>query len=350
MRWSWCHAAIEAAFVLGVLFPIRTAGAQPRATMSVPGRIASTPAPDRDGIFKVLLFHDMEGLAGQADPRSHRFAQKEAYAFGRELLMADVNAVVDGLFAGGADSVLIVDGHGSGNREPDIVTEKLDPRAKQLFRDAPFRPWSGGPVLSDVVAAGEYDAVAAVGMHGKIGRGGFEAHTSTMNVLPYLNGASVTEAEQLAFGWGRHGVPLIFMSGDDRLWEDIRETLPWVDFVVTKKSLNGVVRELLPVKQVHAEMREKARLAALHWRDKKAVVLTTPIQAALQVFAPATLEPLRGMPGITFEQDRVTFTATDIRAALEGVWSFISVAVQLGSSRIDMTTPGGNARRFHGAW
>lgn len=323
------------------------AGAQARPSTSLPGRTVSAPAADRDGVLTVLVYHDMEGLSGQADPRTYRFSEPDAYAYGREWLMADVNAVVDGLFAGGADSVFIVDGHGSGNREPDIVTEKLDPRAKQVLRDEPFRAWSGSPVLSDLVPPGTYDAVVAVGMHGKIGGGGFAAHTTTPNVLPYLNGVSLTEADNLALAWGRQGVPLIFVSGDDRLREDIRESLPWVEFVVTKKSRDGTVRELLPVDQVRVELREKARVAVAHWRDMKAVTVTTPVHAALEAFAPATLEPLRGVGDVVFEGNKVVFTAPDFRAASDGLWALLVIATRLGRTE-DITFP--EAKRYHGAW
>ena len=43
--------------------------------------------------IKVLLYYDMEGLAGQSDIRTFVFAYPEPYAEGRELLLADVNAV-----------------------------------------------------------------------------------------------------------------------------------------------------------------------------------------------------------------------------------------------------------------
>ena len=82
------------------------------------------PAPDEDGVTRVLIYHDMEGLSGQDDPRSFEFG-KEEYAGGRELLTADVNAVIAGLFDGGADEVHVVDGHGSGNPEPDLLLDRL---------------------------------------------------------------------------------------------------------------------------------------------------------------------------------------------------------------------------------
>ena len=42
------------------------------------------------------------------------------------MLAADLNAVIDGLFAGGATQVDIVDAHGSGNPEPDVKSGECD--------------------------------------------------------------------------------------------------------------------------------------------------------------------------------------------------------------------------------
>jgi D-amino peptidase len=344
ISWSVGIASCAAA----VLVPAGVVVAQARPATSLPGRVVTPAAPDRDGKLKVVLYHDMEGLSGQADRETYRFSNPQ-YAYGRELLMADVNAAIDGLFAGGADSVFIVDGHGSGNIEPDILTEKLDPRAKQIFRDQPFGAYSAPPVLSDLVPPGTYDAVALVGSHGKSGGQGFAAHTTSPNMLPFLNGASITEAENLALAWGRQGVPLIFVSGDDQLQEEIRESLPWIEFVVTKKSRNNAVIELLPVDRVRAEIREKARLAMSQWKEMKAVTLTMPIRAGFKVLAPLTLEPLRGIPGVTFDGDMIAFTTTDFRAANEAFIRLIMLAGQLRTTGERPWPPPPGKRGYHGA-
>ena len=93
-------------------------------------RTLEDPAADTDGVTRVLVYHDMEGLTGQSDPNTFRFGHPERYAVGRTYLTGDVNAVVAGLFDGGADEVHIVDGHGSGNPEPDLLLDQLDERAR----------------------------------------------------------------------------------------------------------------------------------------------------------------------------------------------------------------------------
>jgi len=191
---------------------------------------SSPPAPK--AAVRVLVYHDMEGLAGQDDWKTYLFSHPEKYPEGQQMLAADLNAVIDGLFAGGATQVDIVDAHGSGNPEPDVRRDLLDQRAKQVFRDKAFDPYV------DLTAPNTYDAVVAVAMHAKTGSRGFASHTITLGMDMLLNGKSITESEIVAYSWGRVGVPLIFVSGDDRLQNDLK-VMPWLEFVVTKKATSS---------------------------------------------------------------------------------------------------------------
>jgi D-amino peptidase len=285
------------------------------------GITLSAPAAHKDGELRVLVYHDMEGLAGQDDYRTFNFWQPDYYPKGQELLAADINAVVDGLFAGGATKVVIVDAHGSGNPEPDLVPAKLDKRATQLTRDAPFGPYV------DIVAPNAYDAVVAVAMHAKTGSGGFASHTFTLGMDILMNGRSITETELVALSWGRVGVPLIFASGDDKLAKDLA-TMPWIRFVTTKKATSASTVELRDVSQVHAEMRAQAADAVRNLAQAKVMRPGAPIHAALRVVPPASLAMLRGVPGVQLsaEADRVEFEAKDFGAAYDGVVAFIGVA------------------------
>lgn len=150
---------------------------------------------------RVLLYYDMEGLSGQDDPRTFQFRYPEQYALGQDLLVGDVNAVVDGLFAGGATEVHVLDGHASGNPEPDVPRSRLDPRAVQVLRDEPFDAYTG------LVVEGAFEAVALVGMHAKTGSAGFAAHTWAFGIEIELGGRPITETELIAYSWGRVGCP-----------------------------------------------------------------------------------------------------------------------------------------------
>jgi len=278
------------------------------------GRSTPSAAPVR-----ILVYHDMEGLAGQDDWRTFLFSHPEKYPEGQKMLAADLNAVIDGLFTGGATQVDVVDAHGSGNPDPDVRRDLLDPRAKQVFRDKPFDPYV------DITEPNTYDAVVAVAMHAKTGSHGFASHTITLGMDMLINDKSITESEIVGYSWGRVGVPIIFVSGDDHLQRDL-EVMPWIEFVVTKKATSASTVELRPVDAVHAEMREKAARAVRNISKAKIMTLSTPMRAGLHAVPPASLAALKGIPGITDADETVTFTAPDFRAAYDGVIALVGAA------------------------
>jgi hypothetical protein len=118
---------------------------------------------------------------------------------------------------------------------------------------------------------------------------------------------------------------MIFVSGDDRLREDLK-VMPWIEFVVTKKATSASTVELRPVDEVHAEMREKAARAVRNISKAKVMTLRRPMRAGLHAVPPASLASLKGVPGITYADQTVTFSAPDFRAAYDGVLALVNVA------------------------
>lgn len=307
-----------------VVVAICTCGSE-QAVEVQPGRELIEPAKDTDGIIKILLYYDMEGVSGQNLIKSLSFGNDE-YFEAREWLTDDVNAVIDGLFAGGADVVDVVDAHGSGNPEPDILLDKMDSRAEMIAKDKPFRPYV------DLVEPGIYDAVAVVCMHSKTGDGGFAAHTYTLGMDWILNDMSINESEIIAYAWGRAHIPLIFASGDDKLEEQL-SWMSWLEYVQVKKAKGAGDAELRPFADVHAEMREAAQRAMKNIPQTKAVQLAEPIKAQLRAVHPASLRRMDGIPGIDYENQTVTFKAQNYQEAYDGIVALIRVAAT-GYARI----------------
>jgi D-amino peptidase len=269
--------------------------------------------------IRVLVYHDMEGLSGQDEWRTFDFEFPEHYRRGRELLLGDLRAVIDGLHDGGATEVHLVDGHASGNPEPDVPLGALGPRVTQVVRDTPFRQYV------DLVAPGAYDAVVAIGMHAKTGSGGFASHTFDMGIEFLVNGASVTETEVIAYSWGRVGTPVILVTGDDRLRQDLR-TMPWIEYVTVKRSTSASTAELRPVDEVHREMRAAAARAVRGLGAMRPMRLEGPLAGGVRAVPPSSFGPLRNVPGITLRADTVLFEARDFGALYDGWVALAGVA------------------------
>lgn len=336
--------AVRAAFSFGLLGGLLACqAAEQVASMPTTAWTLADYTPRSENGIRVLIIHDMEGLAGQSDPSSFDFGT-EMYPTGQEWLVADVNAVVDGLFAGGATEVLIADGHGSGNPDPDIRRDLLDERAIQILRDEPYDTYF------DLPESEEIDAVAVVGMHAKTGSGGFASHTFTLGIELLINGQSITETELVALSWGRVDVPVIFASGDDRLATDL-ETMPWIEFVTVKEATAADDAILRPVNEARAELREGARRAVENMASAKVMKVSTPIHASLHAVPPASLGSLAGIPGIDYHDDTFTFVTNDMREAYDGLVEVVGLA-RLGYAGVlrEVLRTRGDADEIFGAY
>jgi D-amino peptidase len=276
--------------------------------------------PDTADGIRILVLHDMEGLSGQSDPRTFDFGTPQ-YPTGQQLLAADLNAVIAGLFAGGATGVEVVDGHGSGNPEPDARRDLLDTRAGQVLQDEAFDAYF------DLATPKAYDAVAVVGMHAKTGSRGFASHTLTLGMGVIINGRAITETELMGLSWGRIGVPIIFASGDDRLAADLTG-MTWLQMVTVKTAVGADSAVLRPVAEARAELTAAAKRAVESFKAgrTRSMRVTSPITAGLRAVPPASLAMLEGIPGIAYADSTLTFPADSLRHAYDVIEKLVGAA------------------------
>ena len=273
---------------------------------------------------RVLVEYDMEGAAGLDDWRMASAWWPEKYAAGQRLLTEDVNAVVAGLFEGGAAEVDVYDQHGAGQPGFNVLTELLDRRVRRLFHRH-----DGHEVMKNA-----YDAVLIVAAHAKTGTGGFMAHSNTFGIIQIFNGRSASETESHAYSWGEKGIPVIFVSGDDRLRDDLLPIMPWLEYVVTKRALSPKAVELRPLDEVRLEMRAAAVRALRGLRKARPLRLSRPVQAALRAVPPADLSALRDVPGIHYVNGEVRFEAPTLQDAMRGLTALQWIATEMGGQPV----------------
>lgn len=203
---------------------------------------------------KVLLVYDMEGLSGVTTSGTVT-VDSQYYSAARESLADEVNAAVRGLREAGASEVVLTDGHGSGNPSPDYPIERLPAGARHEIREQPYDPYTA-------VNDGDYSAVVAIGMHSGSGSSGFGAHTMLPHTRWIANGFALNESMILAAFAGRSRVPLIMVTGDDVLRQEIQAFSPKTRFVTVKQAVSGGSAQARPKEEV-LERIESAAAEAL---------------------------------------------------------------------------------------
>ena len=165
--------------------------------------------------MKVLISADMEGTCGVSSwvhvtPPEGAFGEPSSqteYERARLRMTREVNAAIDGAFAGGADEVIVNDSH-DGMR--NLVGEELDPRCQYISgNDKPLGMMQG---VDDGVSAVFY-----TGYHAKAGTPkGPLAHTWTGWLQDVrFDGRSTGEFGINAAIAGHFDVPVVFVSGDN---------------------------------------------------------------------------------------------------------------------------------------
>jgi D-amino peptidase len=188
---------------------------------------------------RVLLIYDMEGISGVMRSTDTQYG-RPGYEQARESLTSNVNAAIRGLVAGGAGQVIVEDGHGSGNnKEPDVLLAKLDPRATFEFRDRWFDSYSTG-------IDGSFDAIVCVGQHARAHTKGFLPHTYTVDVAWNVNGVDLTETHLPAIFGAAWGIPVIMVSGDNVLKEQLAPEFPEMVYAMVKTAKSVGEAEPLP--------------------------------------------------------------------------------------------------------
>ncbi len=177
--------------------------------------------------MRIYVVTDMEGVSGIVRWEQGRVGTPE-YMAALPLLVGEINAAVDGAFAGGATEVLVNDGH-DGGYNLTYLYQDLDPRAS--FLTGPSRP----QMLCGLDDT--FDALMIVGAHPMAGTPhGNLAHTQSSNSVSryWVNGDLTGEIGQSAIIAGHYGVPTVFVSGGQAATAEARDLLGEIETATVK--------------------------------------------------------------------------------------------------------------------
>jgi D-amino peptidase len=221
--------------------------------------------------MKIFLSSDMEGTAGVVDWEQCIGEGPEATA-GRQLLLDEVNAAIDGALAGGGTEIVVNDSHSQ--------MRNLPPRA--LAGQASYISGRHKPLYMMQGLDRSFGAVLFISYHGSIGAPGGLSHTYNPRAVAEvrLNGTVTGEAGINALVAAHYEVPVVLVTGDRCACDETAALLPGVHTAVVKE----------PVSRLAAHSLHPARACTLI-REVAETAVATAAQAAPPPLGPvATLE------------------------------------------------------------
>jgi len=265
--------------------------------------------------MRIFIMADIEGVSGI---NSLEYTRKDGrlYSTGLRLLTEDVNAAIRGAFDGGADEVIVGDGHGARN---NILVEELDPRAL-LLATFPRQPrW---PFLDSSV-----DGVFLVGYHAMAGAlyatrchtmNGMLYHRYAVNDKPY--GEVGIDAEIAA----ECGVPVVMVSGDDKLCEEAKDWLGDVEAAMVKQGVSTSCTLALSPARGQEVIYQHAKRAVERLASGEKFFLPeipSPVKVAITYHKPSDADEACGYGARRVDGCTVERTYEHLSDAYGGLWS-----------------------------
>jgi D-amino peptidase len=265
--------------------------------------------------MKILISADMEGISGIVDWEQVTPGQAEYLSRGRQLMTGDVNAAINGAFEGGANEVVVSDGHWDGR---NILIEQLDPRAR-LNSGTPS-PFSMLQSIDDTPAP---DALVLIGYHAMAGtKKAVLDHTwsDTRVRAVFLNDKPVGEIGLNAAVAAEYGVPLIALSGDQHACAEGQDLLgPTLEIAAVKNATGRYAAQCLPLPEARERICEAVARSVTHLRNGQSPPLyrvAAPVRLTVEFMQTQHTDRAFLIPGTERASGtRLEYTAPDMVTA-----------------------------------
>ena len=218
--------------------------------------------------MRFLIMTDIEGVTGVTT-----YQQAENSQLGRDMLMHDLLAVIEGIRTEGNHEIVVYDMHTDG-RNVDMT--KL-PEDINVVMGKPIngKVYRGG--------CGPFDGLFMVGLHAMSREpGAMLAHSYLREYDSiHINGELVGEIGVERALAGEQGTPLVFVSGDDKGCEEAKELEPEIVTAVVKKSLDDSQAVCMPPARTAQILKNAAKEAVV--KAKRITPKVTQMPVSIQV-------------------------------------------------------------------
>ena len=306
-KWRWLSAII---LVLAWLPWVLINVAQAEVRTTVP--------PEKS--LKVFVSVDMEGIWGVVHGNQCSASSPE-YQLARRWMVEDTNAVVKGLFEGGAAEVVVNDSHGSMR---NIIASELDPRA-QLISGSP-KPLS---MMEGIDSS--FQACIFVGYHARAGSAPAILDHTISGAAIYsikINGIEMPELGINAAVAGYYGVPVVMLAGDTETCRQAKELLGnSLVTVPVKEAVSRLAARNFAREKVLADLQEGAGKAISSLNTLKPYELKSPYQFEINFHTSQQTESGMLIPAVKRTGPRtLSFTVKDYLEGYKLMRALISLS------------------------
>jgi D-amino peptidase len=223
---------------------------------------------------KVFMITDMEGVGGvfNAEDQVNPFTSPR-WEESRKLLTGEINAAVAGLYEGGADDVVVLDGHDSGRT---LSVLDMDPRVRLV---------AGGSYPPTLGLDASYAALIFIGQHAMAGaKNGVLSHTESIEGVQnmWVNGKLVGEIGINLLLASHFGIPTIMLSGDTAACEELHDLVPLAECAAVKSGFSRTSGIALSHLAACALIREKARSAMKSLAEFRPYQISKPVELKIE--------------------------------------------------------------------
>jgi D-amino peptidase len=244
---------------------------------------------------KVYISADMEGVAGISD-WEQCLAGGDDYPLGRDLLLGEVNAAIDGARGSGATEILVNDSHSAMRNLPPT----------ELHGHASYLSGRFKPLYMMEGLDASYDTALFLGYHAAMPTPGILSHTYNPRAIANvtLNGSVTGEAGINALVALHHGVPVAVITGDQYVGPEAAPFCPGIEVVEVKRSVSRYAAEHLHPDVARERIRDGVARALV---ASRATPPGIPLPATLEVelMSPDMAEQATWLQGV----ERVTSTS-----------------------------------------
>lgn len=258
--------------------------------------------------MKVYISADIEGISGVVNS-THIMQEGYDYNRARKLMTDEVNAAIRGAKLAGATTIVVNDSHGP---MTNLLIEELDEDVILI---------SGSQKLLGMMEGidNTYDAVLLIGYHARHNTSGVLSHSYDDRIISELkvNGKAIGEFEFNTLLAEEYNVPVVFVSGDNILSQQVKEFDNQIESLIVKYAHSRYTAECIQPKKVHKLMEEKVR-KSLSKELKSSVTnkLQGKVELEIAFLNSGMAEMTLLVPGVELiEPNRIKYNAKDLNEA-----------------------------------